>query len=227
MKKKSSFEEAYSMILEEIMKGSLKPGEVVTEIFLAEKYGISRTPVREALNRFQCEGLICTSNRTKRIYSLSSHDIEEIFELKKLIEGNVAQRAAENITKSQAGELSVIMGEMKKLSEVSPENETEKKQLLEKWLDLDRQFHELIFCTGGNLRSQQFIGKLNVQWHRLKIGLIAIEGRINKAIIEHQVIGKAIIDRDPENARITMSNHLENLKKVILRLMDAFNYSSS
>ena len=227
MKEKSSFEEAYSLILEEIMNGSLKPGEVVTEVFLAEKFGLSRTPVREALSRFQCEGLICTSNRTKRIYSLSGHDIEEIFELKKLIEGNVAQRAAENITKSQADELSVIMGEMKKLSKVSPENEQEEKLLLEKWLELDRQFHELIFCACGNLRSQQFIGKLNVQWHRLKIGLIAIEGRINKAIIEHQVIGNAIIDRDHENARITMSNHLENLKKVILRLMDAFNYSSS
>ena len=113
MKEKSSFEEAYSLILEEIINGSLKPGEVVTEVFLAEKFGLSRTPVREALNRFQCEGLICTSNRTKRIYSLSGHDIEEIFELKKLIEGNVAQKAAENITKSQAGELSVIMGEMK------------------------------------------------------------------------------------------------------------------
>jgi DNA-binding GntR family transcriptional regulator len=119
------------------------------------------------------------------------------------------------------------MGGMKKLSKKSPENEQEEKQLLEKWLELDRQFHELIFCAGGNRRSQQFIGKLNVQWHRLKIGLIAIEGRINKAIIEHQVIGNAIIDKDHENARITMSNHLENLKKVILRLMDAFNYSSS
>lgn len=227
MKSKSSFEEAYSLILEEIMNGSLKPGEVVTEVFLAEKYGISRTPVREALNRFQCEGLICTSNRTKRIYSLSVHDIEEIFELKELIEGSVAQRAAANISKTQSTELSAIIGDMEKLSKISPQNETEEQDLLERWLTLDRKFHELIFRAAGNSRSQQYIEKLNVQWHRLKIGLIAIEGRISRAIHEHQVIAEAIICRDPENARLAMWSHLEDLKKVLLRLMNAFNYPSA
>ena len=227
MKLKNSFEEAYSLILAEIVNGTLKPGEVVTEVFLAEKYGISRTPVREALNRFQCEGLINTSNRTKRIYSLTGHDIEEIFEMKELIEGNVAKEAAEKLTEKQSEELSQIIKRMKKLSDTSPENESEEQELLDNWLILDRQFHELIFTAAGNKRAQQYILKLNLQWHRLKVGLIAIEGRIGKAILEHEAIATAILEKDPEKARNTMVEHLDDLKNVIIKLMRAFNYNPS
>ena len=225
MKQKRSFEDAYSLILEEILNGSLRPGEVVTEVFLAEKYGISRTPVREALNRFRCQGLISTSNRTKRIYSLSSKDLEEIFELKELIEGHVAKKAAERLTEIQAEELSLIINEMKKLSDAGAASESDEKGLVEKWLDLDRQFHGLLFNASGNLRAQQFIQNLNLQWHRLKVGLAAIEGRISLAILEHEGIGKAILARDPEKAGTLMVDHLENLKRIILKLMNAFNYS--
>jgi DNA-binding GntR family transcriptional regulator len=223
---KNSFEEAYSLILEEIVNGTLKPGEVVTEVFLAEKYGISRTPVREALSRFQCEGLINTSNRTKRIYSLSARDIEEIFELKKLIEGNVAKRAAENLTDKQAVELEQVVRNMKKLSETSPENEAQEKELLNKWLALDSQFHEILFTSCGNKRAQQFVLRINLQWHRLKVGLVAIEGRIDKSILEHEAIALAILEKDPEKARSTMAEHLDDLKKFILKLMSAFNFSN-
>jgi DNA-binding GntR family transcriptional regulator len=224
MKHKNSFEEAYSLILEEIINGSLKPGEVVTEVYLAEKYGISRTPVREALSRFQCEGLINTSNRTKRIYTLSQHDIEEIFEMKELIEGNVAKEAALKLTEMQAEELRQIIEKMNRLSQTNPENESEEEALLNNWLILDGQFHELIFASAGNRRAQQYILKLNLQWHRLKVGLIAIEGRIGKAILEHEAIATAILARDPERARSAMVEHLDDLKKVIVKLMKAFNY---
>lgn len=227
MKQKNSFEEAYSLILEEIISGSLKPGEVVTEVYLAEKYGISRTPVREALSRFQCEGLINTSNRTKRIYSLSIQDIEEIFELKKLIEGDITLKAAENLTVAQAKELKQIVTEMTELSEFGPENEAQEEELLQKWLDLDKKFHNILFSACGNQRAQQFIQRLNLQWHRLKIGLVAIEGRIGHAILEHREIANAVIEKNPDKAREIMIEHLENLKKVILKLMYAFNYSFS
>jgi DNA-binding GntR family transcriptional regulator len=226
MKNKTSFKEAYSMILEEILNGTLKPGEVVTEVELAERYGISRTPVREALNRFQCEGLISTSNRTKRIYTLSQDDIREIFEMKDVIEGNMAGRAAENLTVMQAEKLRRIVKGMKELSEGSPENEPEEKDLLDNWLNLDRQFHDLIFTAAGNKRAQDYIQKLNIQWHRLEVGLIAIEGRIGKAIIEHEAIASAILERNPEKARSTMTDHLGNLKKVIIKLMTAFGYGN-
>lgn len=227
MNHKSSFEDAYSLILEDIVNGRLKPGEVITEVELAERYGISRTPVREALNRFQCEGLVNTTNRTKRIYSLSIHDIEEIFDIKELIEGYVSEKASENITDATAEKLSRIVEGMKALSGIGPASESEEKVLLEKWLNLDRQFHELIFSIAGNHRALQNIQKLNLQWHRLKVGLMAIEGRIGKAIQEHEAIAEAILHKNPETARIITVDHLESLKELIIRLMIAFGYKNN
>jgi DNA-binding GntR family transcriptional regulator len=68
--------------------------------------------------------------------------------------------------------------------------------------------------------------RINLQWHRLKVGLVAIEGRIDKSILEHEAIASAILEKDPEKARSTMVEHLDDLKKFILKLMSAFNFSN-
>jgi DNA-binding GntR family transcriptional regulator len=219
---KRSINDAYSLILDDIMNGSLKPGSVVTETYLAEKYKTSRTPVREAINILECEGLIVTTNRTKKIYSLTSGDIKEIFELKELIEGNVAWNAAKNITDIQREELKKIIAEMNKLRELTPKNEAEAKSYLEKWLSADSNFHGLLFRAAGNERARQVIARLNIQWHRLKVGLAAMEGRIGYAIPEHEAVGRYILEKDCEKARDEMVDHMENLKKYIIKLMGIF-----
>jgi DNA-binding GntR family transcriptional regulator len=222
MKKKKTLNDPYFLVLEDIMHGSLRPGEIVTETALAEKYGISRTPIREALYRLEIEGLINTTKRTKRIYSLTAEDIKEIFELKELIEGDVALSAAGKISDTQKEEFEKIILEMNRLREVTPKDETEAKAFLDEWLLADSKFHQLLFRIAGNKRSQQLIARLNIQWHRLKIGLAAMEGRIGYAIPEHETIARAVIEKDPEKARKEMVDHLENLKKYILKLMEIF-----
>lgn len=222
MKMKRSINDAYSLILEDIMNGSLKPGSVVTETYLAEKYKTSRTPVREAINILECEGLVVTSNRTKKIYSLTAEDIREIFELKEIVEGNVAWNAALNITDIQSEELKKIMAEMSKLRELAPKDEAEAKAYLEKWLTTDSDFHGLLFRAAGNKRARQIIARLNIQWHRLKVGLAAMEGRIGYAIPEHEAVGRYILEKNPEKAREEMVDHMENLKKYIIKLMGIF-----
>jgi len=78
VKNKNSVQDAYNRILDNIIHLDLKPGEVVTENSLAEKFGLGRTPLREALKRLEVEGLIITEGRTKKVYSLSAKDIEDI-----------------------------------------------------------------------------------------------------------------------------------------------------
>ena len=222
MKKNNLFENAYRLIVDDILNGSLKPGSVVTETYLAGKYDISRTPVREALNILECEGLIITTKRIRRIYSLTPEDITEIFELKELVEGNVAWKAAQRITDVQSRELESIVAEMKKLGKVTPAGEDEAAVYLEKWLAADRRFHSLLFTAAGNNRAQQLISKLNIQWHRLKVGIAAMEKRIGYAIPEHEAIAKAVIGKNPEKARKEIVSHLENLRKFIIKLMEIF-----
>jgi len=222
MKKAETFDDIYSLILGQIISGTLMPGEVITESGLAQRFGQSRTPVREALNRLECEGLIITTNRTKRVVSPGKMDILEIFELKELIEGDVAYKAARNINDRQVKQLEEIIRNMNSLALKKPHNETEEKELLDQWFTLDRQFHGLLFECAGNKRTRQLIATLNLQWHRMKVGLAAMEGRVGYAINEHALIAAAVIKKDPAKARKEMVAHLENLKKVIVRLMSAF-----
>ena len=75
-----------------------------------------------------------------------------------------------------------------------------------------------------NQRASQYIQTLNMQWHRIKIGLSAIEGRVEKSAVEHELIGKAIVNRDGFEAEKLMKEHLHNLKMMLLRLMQTFQY---
>ncbi len=212
---------AYETILENIIKGYLKPGEVVTELSLSQEFGISRTPVREALKRLEVEGLIETTGRMKRIYYLSLHDIEEIFDLKIAIESKIAKKAASSNNKNLKDQLSDLLIEMNQLKD-SKFVGTEEKERLDKWISLDIQFHKILFQLADNKRAKQLIERLNIQWHRIKFGIMAIEGRIEKAIQEHTIIGDTIIQNKPEEAAQHMELHLTRLKEFLIQLMSTF-----
>ena len=96
-------------------------------------------------------------------------------------------------------------------------------EFFEKWLNTDRQFHAKIAEMADNQRAEQIINTLNTQWHRIKVGLSAIEGRMEKSAAEHEMIGKAIISRDSDSAEQAVKEHLSNLKNVLLKIMQAFN----
>ncbi len=219
IKTKNSVAVAYDLILQGILNKDLKPGEVVTEVSLAERFNLGRTPVREALGRLEMEGLIQTENRTKRVCFLTTNDIEEIFELKIAIEGHLAARAAELINDTEIDTLSNIVLNMKALLAAQ---DLSRQEFLNNWLKYDNEFHDLIFKITGNKRAEGIRKRLNLQWHRLKVGLSVIEGRIETAVEEHTKIAEAIIHRDRSTAMKKMQDHLDNLKQVLISLMKTF-----
>jgi GntR family transcriptional regulator, rspAB operon transcriptional repressor len=219
----NSSEAAYSTILNKILELELKPGEIITESLLSENLGISRTPIRDALQRLEMEGLITTENRTKKIYFLTPSDIENIFDLKIAIESSLASLAAKKGQDYQLDELSNIMLKIHQLVKEF-KNGPDHDQFFEKWLETDQEFHSKIAEMADNKRAEQIINTLNTQWHRIKTGLSAIEGRIEKSAYEHEMIGKAIISRDADAAELAVKSHLSNLKSMLLKLMKAFNY---
>lgn len=221
IKSKNSVQDAYDQILHNIIHLNLKPGEVVTENSLADRFHQGRTPIREALKRLEVEGLIVTEGRTKKVYYLSAKDIEDIFNLKIVVESNVAAWAAKKATEDQLNRLANVMLGMKALKDDKIQD-TDHEAYLSKWLALDNQFHELLFEMADNQKIVPIIKNLNIQWHRLKVGISAIEGRIGKAILEHCKIGNAILERNESSASSEMSSHLESLKVMILRIMQMF-----
>lgn len=223
--KTSNAKSAYTIILKKIISMELKPGETITEISLSEKLGISRTPVRDAVQRLEMEGLVVTENRTKKIYYLTPHDIENIFDLKIAIESTIARLASEKGTEQQMNELSDIVLDIRELiKSLKLGKEEDEESFFEKWIETDQKFHAKIAEMADNSRAEQIINTLNTQWHRIKMGLSAIEGRMEKSAYEHELIGNAIISRKPDDAEQSVKNHLSNLKNVLLKIMQAFNF---
>lgn len=221
---KKAWQEAYEVILENILNLSIKPGEAVTEIALSERFGIGRTPMREALKRLEQEGLIVTHNARKRVYILSIKEIEEIFDLKAALEGRVAKWATLRGTDEDFAELRIIQEEMKLFLDARRSEQKDEDAWLQQWLELDRRLHAHLFKMADNKRSESIVKNLNVQWHRLKVGILAMEGRIDKTVAEHQQFVASILNQQADLAEQQMTDHLDNLKRELVKLLRVYHY---
>jgi DNA-binding GntR family transcriptional regulator len=214
----------YNDIKELILNMTLKPGEFISEAILAKRLNVSRTPIREALKRLEQEGLIVTDGRRKRVFILTLKDLEEIFDLKRIIETSITKLAIERGKDKDFERLAVTIKELEILAKERPKDGKEKEEWFTAWFRKDKEFHDIIFDMANNNRARQIIENLNSQWHRLRIGLDAIEGRVEKSLEEHKAIAQAILDKDSVRAEIAMTEHLRNLYNSVAALMRLFHF---
>ena len=224
MIKKKSRDQAYDNIRDLILSMKIMPGQSVTENALSDQLGIGRTPVREALARLESEGLIYSKNGRKTVHSLTLEEIKEIFDIKYALEGTMAKWAAERGTKEDKKRLRSIMAEMKKLAKARPENEEQRENYMASWIKIDKALHDAIFKMAGSEKATRIIEKLNIQWHRTRISVYAIEGRILRSSKEHEEFVNYIITGNAEKAEESMKKHLQKLKSEIENVMKLFNY---
>ena len=215
---------AYERIKGLILSGKLRPGQAVTETALSENLGLSRTPIREALHELEREGLIITNNRRRRVYVLTAHEIEDIFDLKIEIESAVAGWAARRGTKRQCQQLDTTLNHMKRLARQRPDNPRKEEARLNKWLTFDRRLHTLLFTMAGNERARRIIQNFNSQWHQMKLGMLTLEGRIEKSAAEHERIVREVCGQHPAQAQKQMRIHLQNLKRELVKIMKLAHY---
>ncbi len=225
----NEFDKAYSSIRKLIVGMKINPGDAITELALAEQLAIGRTPVREALKRLEQDGLIITQNRRKTVHTLSAKEVAELFDIKICLESATAAWAAERGTDADRAELKKALDEMRLLAQEPPADvwQDTDSVFLQRWLAADQQLHRLLFQMAGNSRAAEIVQKLNLQWHRLRVGIYTIEGRIERGFAEHETFVQAVLNRDSEAARTAMSDHLTNLKNELIRLMKVFHYPSA
>ncbi len=222
-KENKLWEDAYSRLRDLILSGQLKPGALISENALAKDFGMSRTPVREAIRRLEQEGLIISAgNRRKQVFILTIENIKEIFDIKKALEGGIAGWAAERHDEKDAEKLKKIVANMEKAVEQRSSSLAQANE--DGWLRLDEQYHELLFKMSHNFKAEEIIKNLNQQWHRLRLGILAIEGRLEKSFEEHEEIALAILDKNPDAAEKAMKEHLQNLERMLVSLMRTFNF---
>ena len=205
-------QQAYDFVKNQIMTLRYKPGQDLTDSQVAQDLHISRTPVREAFHRLENEGLLINESprRGWRVYTLSLEDIHEIFDIKEVIEGLIARQAARC---DDAARQDALRDAMKRMLDARETDD------LDQWLSADVALHNAIFSMVNNDRAYRIVTNLNDQWHRVRIGFVAMQGRMVRSTDEHEGIVDAILDGDGDAAEQRMRRHLNAVREELIRLL--------
>jgi GntR family transcriptional regulator, rspAB operon transcriptional repressor len=202
---------AYDVIKEKIMNREFKPGHCLTDSKLAAELGISRTPVREAFRLLEHEGfLISRVRKGWQVYSLSLKDIHDIFDIKETLESLMARKAAACKDGKKRAQLKSSMERMKKAALANNH---------EVWREADIKLHDILLEMSGNERASRIIRELNEQWYRVRLGLVAMQGRVERSNQEHEAFVGMILSGDEAGADRFMRDHLHNLREELERLL--------
>jgi DNA-binding GntR family transcriptional regulator len=204
-------QQAYQYIKAQIINLGFKPGEYITDAQIAGQLKISRTPVREAFHRLEKEGLLINeARRGWKIYTLSLHDIHEIFDIKEVVEGMVARKAA---ACQDEGMRTSLRTALKRMESAAVESDAEA------WLEADFQLHHILFQMADNERAARIVANLNDQWHRVRLGFVALQGRTKRSAGEHRSIIQSILAGDGEQAELRMRAHLNQVREELVHLL--------
>jgi len=197
-----------NQIREDILSGYFAPGESLPEVKLAEEYGVSRTPIREALRQLELEGLVVTApNRGAVVSDITEQDVMDVYRIREMVEGLAAFRAAEHITPEELEALEELVD----LTEFYVQ-----KGDFEKVVKTDTRFHEAILEVSKSKPIKQALGALIHYVQRARLVSLRVPGRLNKFINEHRAILQAIKNRDPEAAAQAVSDHVRNARENLL-----------
>jgi DNA-binding GntR family transcriptional regulator len=217
--------DAYDRIKGFVLSLEVSPGQNITENAISEMFNIGRTPVREALAKLEAEGLISSHKGRKTIYSLSFEEIKEIFEIKMVLEGAIVNWATQRGSAKDKKLLSDTIVEMMQLSQNRPEETNQGELYLKSWLEVDAKLHSIIFRMAKCKKAEDIIKKLNLQWHRTRVSVYALEGRTVRSSKEHETFVNYILAGDGDQAEAAMKSHLRKLLEEIEHVMKFFNYS--
>ena len=197
--------DAYGLLLEAIDVGIFKPGDRLVESDLAERFGVSRTPIREALQRLETQSMLTRDGRSLIVASLDYNQLAELYVVRAELEGLAAQLAARHATPEEVGVLRDMVEEDRSLlgqpAELARAN---------------RRFHKQIHLASHNRFLVQQLDLVHRSMALLATTSLAAEGRDADALREHDAIVKAIEAQDGAAAAKALREHIS--KAFVTRL---------
>ncbi|MGV9796542.1 GntR family transcriptional regulator [Mycobacterium sp. NPDC003449] len=203
--------DVYEQLREAVVDGTLAAGTALTELSLAAKYDVSRTPVREALRRLEQDGLVERGARGMQVRARSPEEILEIYEVRIILECAAARAAAERRTDLDLLRMEQVHASMKAAREDDPE----------RLATANRQFHEVIWAMSHNATLIDLLMRLHAHLIRYRETTLTYQNRWGEVLKEHEKLMDAIRTGDREEAGRIAENHMTAARNVRLQMYAA------
>lgn len=197
-------------IRDDIRTGDLTVDQRLTEAFLASRYGVSRTPIREALREVEKAGLVEKTASGVFVKQRSIEDILEIFDIRIALEGLAASRAAEHRNEL---DLARLESTHERMQEGVEDTDTRS--------ELSRRFHEHLWTASHNAALVEVLSTLYDRMGKFPGTALSQPGRWDEAVAEHQAVLDAVRRRKPDQAKRLAEEHISHARTVRLKMSSA------
>lgn len=192
-----------------ILRGELKPGERLMEIQLANKLGVSRTPIREAIRKLELEGLVLMIPRKgAEVAEITEKNLRDVLEVRKSLEVLAVQLACERMTPEALEEL--------KEAAKAFEDEMDSNDIT-KIAEADVKFHDVVYQATNNQRLIQLLNNLREQMYRYRVEYLKKNAARPTILREHQELIEYISMHNQEKAAENICTHIENQVAEVVR----------
>ena len=202
----------FNTLRDAILTGKLVPGERLMENQLAEKLGVSRTPVREALRMLELENLVeLVPRKGAQVLDMSEKDITNILEVRSALEGLATSLACKKMTKEDLQQLKSMEADFEK---AVADND------VEHFVDIDEDYHDLIFAATENDKLISIFRNLRIQLYRYRMAQAKNnETSMSTIVAHHRSIIRAIENHDAEEGASIAQGHIKYQTESILRFV--------
>lgn len=199
----------FNTLRQAILTGELKPGERLMEIHLANKLGVSRTPIREAIRKLELEGLVTMiPRRGAEVAQITEKSMNDVLEVRRALDALCVELACDRITDE----------ELESLKQACEGFEAAvRTKDVKKIAQADVALHDIIVRATGNQRLIQLVNNLSEQMYRYRFEYIKDSSQHETLIEEHRIIYQSIVRKDKETAAAAARTHIDNQEKAIIR----------
>ena len=192
----------FNTLRQAILRGELQPGERLMEIHLADKLGVSRTPIREAIRKLELEGLVLMIPRKGAVVAeITEKSLRDVLEVRRALEELAMKLACERISDEEIEELKVVAKEFE---------EALKTGDVTVYAEADVKFHDIIYRTTDNQRLIQLLYNLREQMYRYRVEYLKRDDSHDTLLAEHQRIIETLEKRDSDEAVKAICVHIDN-----------------
>lgn len=198
------YEEVAELLRQRIFSRELEPGSWIDELKIAEAYGISRTPLREALKVLAAEGLVTMKvRRGAYVTEVSERDLTDVYHLLSLLESDAASVVAQTATEGQMRELQSLHQELELAAQPD-------KQDRERFFEINERFHMRLLEIANNRWRDQMVADLRKVMKLNRHNSLLKSGRIQDSLSEHRALMEALTARDADLCQQRMQKHFSN-----------------